>query len=63
MTPMSTIKVNPPFNQITIKGIFAAEDYAAPMHTVTHALHSGTCIGGGAPLQIQAEEYNQAAIF
>lgn len=63
LTPMGTIKVNPPFNQTTVKGIFAAGDCSAPMHTVTHALHSGTCVGGGAPLQIQAEMYNQKAIF
>lgn len=63
LMPMGTVKVNPPFNQTSVKGVFAAGDCASPMHTVTHALHSGTCIGGGAPLQIQAETYNQKAIF
>lgn len=57
------IKVNPPFNQTTIKGVFAAGDCCSPMQTVTAALHSGTCTGGGAPLQIQAEAFNQQALF
>ncbi|KAI1170916.1 FAD/NAD(P)-binding domain-containing protein [Nemania sp. FL0916] len=57
------IKVNPPFNQTSVKGVFAAGDCASPMQTVTAALHGGTCAGGGAPLQIQAEMYNQPAIF
>lgn len=63
VTPMNTIKVNPPFNQTSVKGVFAAGDCSSPMQTVTAALHSGTCTGGGAPLQIQAETYKQAAIF
>ncbi|ROW17441.1 hypothetical protein VPNG_00942 [Cytospora leucostoma] len=63
LTPMSTIKVNPPFNQTSVKGVFAAGDCASPMQTVTAALHSGTCTGGGAPLQIQAETFRQPAIF
>jgi len=60
---MKTITVNPPFNQTSVKGVFAAGDCSSPMQTVTAALHSGTCTGGGAPLQIQAETYKQQAIF
>ncbi|ETS82431.1 hypothetical protein PFICI_04307 [Pestalotiopsis fici W106-1] len=63
MTPMGTIQVTPPFNQTSVKGVFAAGDCSSPMQTVTAALHSGTCTGGGAPLQIQAETYGQPAIF
>ncbi|KAH7408075.1 hypothetical protein DE146DRAFT_675213 [Phaeosphaeria sp. MPI-PUGE-AT-0046c] len=63
LSPMQTVLVNPPFNQSSIKGVFAAGDCASPMHTVTNAMHSGTCTGGGAPLQIQAETYNQRCIF
>lgn len=63
LTPMGTIKVNPPFSQTDLKGVFAAGDCASPMQTITGALYSGTCTGGGAPLQIQAEELNQTAIF
>ncbi|KAI1123768.1 FAD/NAD(P)-binding domain-containing protein [Nemania abortiva] len=60
---MGIIKVNPPFNQTSLKGVFAAGDCAGPMQFVTAALNGGTCAGGGAPLQIQAELYNQQAIF
>ncbi|KAI0407265.1 hypothetical protein F4802DRAFT_554766 [Xylaria palmicola] len=63
MTTMNIVKVSPPFNQTSLKGVFAAGDCAGPMQTVTAALHGGTCTGGGAPLQIQAELYNQRAIF
>lgn len=63
MTPMNTIRVNPPFNQTSLKGVFAAGDCSSPMQTVTGALSSGTCAGGGTPLQIQAETFNQPAIF
>jgi thioredoxin reductase len=63
LSPMKTISVNPPFNQTSVKGVFAAGDCSSPMQTVTAALHSGTCTGGGAPLQIQAETYKQQAIF
>lgn len=63
LTPQGNIKVNPPFNQTTVKGVFAAGDCSSPMQTVTAALHSGTCTGGGAPLQIQAETFNQPALF
>lgn len=63
MTPQGTIKVNPPFNQTSLKGVFAAGDAANPMQTVTQAIFSGTACGGGAPLQLQAEAYGQKSIF
>jgi thioredoxin reductase len=60
---MITIKVNLPFNQTSVKGVFAAGAGSTPMKIVTSALHSGTSTGGGASLQIQAETYNQKAIL
>ncbi|KAF2654216.1 FAD/NAD(P)-binding domain-containing protein [Lophiostoma macrostomum CBS 122681] len=62
-TSMGTVKVSPPFNQTSVKGVFAAGDCANPMQTITQALFSGTAVGGGAPLQLQAEMWNQEAIF
>lgn len=62
LSPAGTIVVSPPFNQTGVKGIFAAGDCASPMHTVTQALHSGTCAGGSAPLQVQAESWNQKSL-
>ncbi|KAF2014416.1 FAD/NAD(P)-binding domain-containing protein [Aaosphaeria arxii CBS 175.79] len=63
MTPKGTIVVNPPFNQTSMKGIFAAGDCASPMQTVTTAQASGTNAGAGAPLQLQAEMWEQTPIF
>jgi pyruvate/2-oxoglutarate dehydrogenase complex dihydrolipoamide dehydrogenase (E3) component len=63
LTAQGTIKVNPPFNQTSVKGVFAAGDAANPMQTVTQAIFSGTACGGGAPLQLQAEAYGQKALF
>lgn len=63
LTPMGTIMVDGPFNQTSVKGVFAAGDCFSPMQTVNAALHSGTCTGGGAPLQIQAETFKQRALF
>ncbi|KAI0886477.1 FAD/NAD(P)-binding domain-containing protein [Annulohypoxylon maeteangense] len=62
ISPAGTIVVNPPFNQTGTKGVFAAGDCASPMHTVTQALHSGTCVGGSAPLQVQAETWHQKSL-
>lgn len=63
LSPSNLVAVSPPFNQTSVKGVFAAGDCSSPMHTVTGALSSGTCAGGGAPLQIQAETYKQKALF
>ncbi|KAF2681269.1 FAD/NAD(P)-binding domain-containing protein [Lentithecium fluviatile CBS 122367] len=52
LSPMKTVAVNPPFNQTSVKGAFAAGDCSSPI-----------CAGGGAPLQIQAETYKQRALF
>lgn len=61
--PKGNINTNPPFNQTSLKGVFAAGDCCSPMQTVTAALYTGTCTGGGAPSQLQAETYNQPALF
>lgn len=63
MSPQGAIKVNPPFNQASMKRVFAAGDAANPMQTVTQAISSGTACGGGAPLQLQADTYGQKGIF
>lgn len=63
VTPVGTIVVSPMFGQTSSKGVFAAGDCANPMATVNAALHSGTGVGGGAPLQIQAEAFGQKCVF
>lgn len=57
-----TIKVSPPFNQTSVKGVFAAGDCASVMHNVTTATQAGVAAGCGAPLQIQAEALNHPGI-
>lgn len=63
LTPMGTIAISPPFNQTSLKGVFAAGDCASPMPVVIFALSSGAAAGVGAPLQIQAETYGQKCVF
>lgn len=63
LSPAKLIKANPPFNQTSVQGVFAAGDCTNPMQTVTQALYSGTCTGAGAPSQIQAEQYGHKGIF
>lgn len=57
-----TIKVSPPFNQTSVKGVFAAGDCVSVIHNVTTAIQAGVAAGGGASLQIQAEALNQPGI-
>jgi thioredoxin reductase len=61
--PKGTVLANPPFNQSSLKGAFVAGDVSSPMQTATTALASGTSTGAGAPLQIQAEMWNQKPLF
>jgi gliotoxin/aspirochlorine biosynthesis thioredoxin reductase len=63
MGPKGTVVAKPPFNQSSIKGVFVAGDMASPMQTVTMAQAMGTSTGAGAPLQIQAEMWNQTPLF
>ncbi|KAI0910143.1 hypothetical protein F4824DRAFT_501106 [Ustulina deusta] len=59
MTPMNITKANPPFDPTSLKGVFATGDCAhVIMQTVTSALDSGTCTGGGARLEIQSGLYS-----
>lgn len=62
LSAAGTIVVSPPFNQTGVKGVFAAGDCASPMQTVNQAIHSGTCAGGAAPLQLQAETWDQKSL-
>ena len=55
MTEMGDIKVTPPWNETSVKGVFAAGDAATPMRNVMQALHMGSFAGAGIVTQIQAE--------
>lgn len=54
-----TIRVSPPFNQTSVKGVFAAGDCVSLIHNVTTAMQTGVAAGGGASMQIQAEALKQ----
>ena len=60
---MGDIKVNPPFFQTSVKGVFAAGDSVSPMKIVAQALFSGAAVGAGAPSQLQAEVLGHKALF
>lgn len=55
MTEMGDVKVSPPWNETSVKGVFAAGDAATPMRNVMSALHMGSFAGGGMVSQIQYE--------
>jgi thioredoxin reductase len=61
--PKGTIAAKPPFNQSSMKDVFIAGDMASLMQTATMAQATGTSAGAGAPLQLQAEMWNQMPIF
>jgi gliotoxin/aspirochlorine biosynthesis thioredoxin reductase len=56
MTEMGDVKVTPPWNETSVKGVFAAGDAATPMRNVMQALHRGSFAGAGIVTQIQAEK-------
>ncbi|KAK7042376.1 hypothetical protein R3P38DRAFT_2511450 [Favolaschia claudopus] len=53
--PMSSITVQPPFNETAVKGCFAAGDAATPMKNVVQALHMGSFGAAGMTSQLQHE--------
>lgn len=55
MTEMGDVKVTPPFNETSVKGVFAAGDAATPMRSTMQALNMGGLAGVGIVTQIQAE--------
>jgi thioredoxin reductase len=63
LAPPGTIKVTPPFNQTSVRGVFAAGDCSSPMQIVTAALSSGSFVGAAAPAQLQAESCGQRPMF
>ena len=61
LTPMGDIKVSPPWNETSVKGVFAVGDAATPMRNVMQALHMGSFAGAGmiAQLHHELEEKNE----
>lgn len=53
--PEGEIKVNPPFNETSVHGVFAAGDAASQMRVVPNAIYGGSLAGAGLVAQLQAE--------
>lgn len=56
LTPQGDAKVNAPFNESSIVGVFAAGDTGAPMKSVSVALSSGAVIAAGLAAQLEGED-------
>ena len=57
------IKVFPPFNQTSRRGVFAGGDAGSSMKTLANALASGGFAGAGAMIQVQADKLEQQCFF
>jgi gliotoxin/aspirochlorine biosynthesis thioredoxin reductase len=62
MNPSGEIKVNPPFNETSVSGVFAGGDCATMMRAVPQATTGGMLAGVGAASQIQAEDFQAAGL-
>jgi thioredoxin reductase len=55
-TPQGDIKVNAPFNETSVPGVFAAGDCGTPMKAVTVAISAGGFVGAGVAASLAAED-------
>ena len=56
VTPTGDYKVNPPFNETSVSGVFAAGDSSSPIKMVTLGVSSGALCAGGICTSIEAED-------
>lgn len=56
LTPGLDLKVNPPFNETTVPGVFAAGDCASPFKIVAGGLSMGLFAANGAAMQVQQDK-------
>lgn len=62
-SPNGDIKVNTPFCQTSMPGVFAVGDNSAMLKSVPNAIFTGTLAGTGAASQIMAEQLGQKPLF
>lgn len=55
-TPQGDLKVNPPFNECSVSGVFAGGDSATPMKTATQALAHGGLLAAGVAAHLETED-------
>jgi len=53
LTPGADLQVNPPFNETTVPGVFAAGDCASPFKVVASSMSMGLFAANGAAMQVQ----------
>ncbi|KAM3440346.1 hypothetical protein NHJ13734_003364 [Beauveria thailandica] len=58
LTPAGHVKVTPPFEATSLKGVYAAGDCATAMKNAMQAMHMATFAGVGSALDLQAEALN-----
>lgn len=56
LTPGLDLKVNPPFNETSVHGVFAAGDCASPFKAVASGVSMGMFAANGAAMQVQQEQ-------
>ncbi|KAF7913404.1 hypothetical protein BELL_0910g00030 [Botrytis elliptica] len=56
LTEQGDLKVTAPFNETSVRGVFATGDCASMLKNVVGAMYSGTCAGAGVGSQIQGED-------
>lgn len=56
LTPQGDAKVNAPFNETSVGGVFAAGDTGTAMKSVTMALSAGSVIAAGLAAQLEGED-------
>ena len=62
ITPQGDIQTAPPFNQTSLRGVFAAGDISSPMKVVNNGLFTGSLAGVGVSAQLQAEKHGQPSL-
>lgn len=53
--PSGEVRVEPPFNETSLAGCFAAGDNATPMKSAVQAIHMGSLVGVGMTMQLGRE--------
>ncbi|KAF7880312.1 uncharacterized protein EAF02_007158 [Botrytis sinoallii] len=56
LTEQGDLKVTAPFNETSVRGVFATGDCASMLKNVVGAMYSGTCAATGVGSQIQGED-------
>lgn len=54
--PQGEIKVNAPYNETSVHGVFAAGDAASQVRVIPNAIYGGSLAGSGLTAQLQAEQ-------